>query len=541
MDAKKGGGMRDVKDNRPARDIGSRTRTTTAVMVGAARGAAVAVLSAAALAVAPGTVAAQAPSRVIDLTLETMVDLALSSSYQVRQLNLDIDRTRLNLKAERARLRSRVDMEVSAPDLRSISENLWNSDLGRYEIIQENSRRFEAELSIRQPVILLGHPTNGYLSLNNRVYRYTQVGEGGEQDQRYYNRAFVEYTQPLFQPNELRNDIEEAELELEDSELGFYEDVVEIVDDVSQDYFELFEEAYGEEVNGAHVANLEAAGAAAEEVARADSSRAIDVGQIRVELANAREQLQQSRSGFRLEATRLKTRLDIPEGDSITLTPVITIMPITIDPEAAVALAFELTPRMRQLGISHREDELDLEQTKGRGGVQIDLSVSYGREMQDPVFQQMWSRPTNTYTVGVNGEIPIWDWGERRARIDASRISLQQTQLRIEQAETDIRASVQNEIRNVAEYQSRALAMQDNLRLAGELAEESLRRYRLGDVSALDLLQSFRREVDTAENLLDAYLGWKRAISELQEMTFFDFERGLPVLERFGIELQPAT
>jgi hypothetical protein len=47
--------------------------------------------------------------------------------------------------------------------------------------------------------------------------------------------------------------------------------------------------------------------------------------------------------------------------------------------------------------------------------------------------------------------------------------------------------------------------------------------------------------VDTAENLLDAYLGWKRAISELQEMTFFDFERGLPVMERFGIELRPAT
>jgi outer membrane protein TolC len=153
----------------------------------------------------------------------------------------------------------------------------------------------------------------------------------------------------------------------------------------------------------------------------------------------------------------------------------------------------------------------------------------------------MWNRPTNTYTVGVNGEIPIWDWGERRARIDASQISLQQTRLRIEQAETDIRASVQNEIRNVAEYQGRALAMQENLRLAGELVEESLRRYRLGDVSALDLLQSFRREVDTAENLLDAYLGWKRAISELQEMTFFDFERGLPVLERFGVELRPAT
>jgi len=32
-------------------------------------------------------------------------------------------------------------------------------------------------LSVVQPVILLGYPTNGYLSLNNRMYRYTQYEE----------------------------------------------------------------------------------------------------------------------------------------------------------------------------------------------------------------------------------------------------------------------------------------------------------------------------------------------------------------------------
>lgn len=494
------------------------------------------------IATAPSSARAQEKrDEVIDLTLESMVDLALSNSYRVRQLNLGIDRTRWNLRAQRARLRSRVDLEVSAPDYRSISENLWNSTEGRYEIVHENSRRLEAELSVRQPVILFGYPTNGYLSLNNRVYRYSQIEEDGGRDLRYYNRAFVQYTQPLFQPNELKNDLEEAELDLEDTELGFYEDVVDIVDDVARDYFELFEEAYGERISLSLVANLEEAAAAAEALVGVDSTRAIDLGQIRVELANAREQLQQSRSRFRLEATRLKTTLNIPESDSIALDPNIDITPIPVEAEAAVELAFELTPRMRQLDISHREDELELEQTRGRGGIRIDLSMSYGREMQDPVFQDMWSRPSNTYTLGVNGRIPIWDWGERSARIEASRIGLRQTELRIEEAETDIRASVQNAIRNVSEYQSRALAMEDNLALASDLSRASIDGYAAGEISALELLQSFRREVDTARNLLDAYLGWRRAISDLQQLTFYDFERGVPVLERFGIQLQPTS
>lgn len=472
---------------------------------------------------------------IVELDLERMVDMALSTSYRVRQLNLGIDQTQFRLRSQRARLRSRVDLELSAPDYRSITENRWNSDLGREELIHENSRRLEAELSVRQPVILFGYPTNGYLSLNNRIYRYSQVDEEGQSDIRYYNRAFVSYTQPLFQPNELKNDLEEAELDLENAELGFYDDVVEIIDDVSDDYYDLFEEAYGTVINEAHVANLVLAEEAAAELAEVSPERSIELGQIRVELANAREQVQQSRSQFRLEAASLKTRLDIPQADSIVLDPVIEIRPLPVDAEAATTFALELSPRMRQLEIDYREDEINLDQTRGRGGIQVDLELTYGREMRDPVFQQMWGDPTNTYTVGVNGEIPIWDWGERKYRIQASEIELRQTELRREQAVSDIRSSVQSEVRNVEEYQSRAVAMEQNLELARQLSAESLTLYTQGQITAVDLLQTLRREADTARNLLDAYLGWRGAITSLWELTYYDFEEDLPVLERFEI------
>ena len=266
------------------------------------------------------SVHAQVQGRVVDLTLEGMVDLALSNSFRVRQLNMGIERTRFRLQAQRARLRSRVDLNLSAPDLRSISETKWNSTLQRDEIIHEDSSRLEAELSIRQPVILFGYPTNGYLSLNNRVYRYAQTEPDGDKDLRYYNRYFIRYTQPFFQANSLKNNIEEAELDFEDTQLEFYDDVVEIVDDLSGDYFELFESAYQRIINEARVTNLTEAVAAAEELALTDTTRAIDLGQIQVELANAVEQVQQMESQFRLQAASLTTTLNLSPSDSITLT-----------------------------------------------------------------------------------------------------------------------------------------------------------------------------------------------------------------------------
>ena len=186
----------------------------------------------------------------IEMTLDRMVDLSLSNSFRIRNLNLSIERTRHRLGAEEARLKTNVSLNLSAPEYESSADPRWNSTLGRNEIIHETTRRWEGTLSIRQPVILFGYPTNGYLSLNNRVYRYSQISNDGSSDLRYYNRYFVRYTQPLFQPNSLKNDLEEAQLDLENSELDFYGDVVEIVDDLSGDYFDLFEDAYDRHIRG---------------------------------------------------------------------------------------------------------------------------------------------------------------------------------------------------------------------------------------------------------------------------------------------------
>jgi len=80
------------------------------------------------------------------------------------------------------------------------------------------------------------------------------------------------------------------------------------------------------------------------------------------------------------------------------------------------------------------------------------------------------------------------------------------------------------------------MAMRENLELAQGVSETSFQRYQAGAITALDLILSLRREADTAENFLEAYLGWRGSLRRVQEMTFFDFERGIPVLQRFGVE-----
>jgi len=482
---------------------------------------------------------AHAQAQVVDLTLERMVELGLRDSYRVRQLELEVDRTRSLLRAEQAGLKSRVEMVLSAPEFQSISDYKWNSDLQRNELIHENTRRWQMDLSVRQPVILFGFPTNGYLSLNNRVYRYTQLDDE-ERDIRYYNRYFIGYDQPLFQPNRMRHSLEEAQLNLERSELDYGGDVVGMVDDLAGDYYELLEAAYDRVIAAEHVADLETASDAAQQVVQSSPSRNIELDQLQVELVNAREEWQRARSSFRLQSENIKQRLRLGAMDSIALDPSLDVEPIEVDAARAIELATTLAPRLRRLAINRRQSEIGLERTRGNNSFRMNVRLTYGREVQDPRFENIWTEPRNSYTVNVNATIPIWDWGERKHRIQASRYSIERNDLSIEEARSQIATSVLNEVRNLEEYQQRALNMQGNLEFARQITASTIERYGAGEITLVDVLQTIDREANTARNFLDAYLGYRRALLRLQEITYYDFEHDVPILERFGIST-PAT
>ncbi len=474
---------------------------------------------------------AQEEPQVVELTLENMVDLTMNNSFRVRRLRYDVDRDQLNLKAQRARLRSSASLEVTTPAFRMTSEPKWNSTLGKDQIIREHTRRWEGEISIRQPVILFGWPTNGYLSINNRMYQYTQFEDDGTHDTDYYNRYYISYSQPLFQPNGLKNSLEQAELSLESTQIEFNRDILNIVSGVSEVYHDLLEEQYMRTVRQELVNNLKRALGIGRSLAQFDSARAIEVDQILVELANARARLQSQETSVRLEFAEVKQELGLNDTDSVAFEPVFQLDPVPVDMDDAVRYSLDLTPTMRQFDIGIRNQEIGLERTRSRGAFRLNLNMSWGRERWDESFGHLWHEPDMSYTVNVTAFLPIWDWGERKARIASSEIGIEQTLLFLEETRLRIVSGVRNEVLNVRDRESRTLAMLENLELSRNVSEVNFQRYQDGRLTAQELILSLLREADTNENFLDSYVSWKESLRRLQTQTYYDFERNQPFLE----------
>ncbi|MFC1490057.1 TolC family protein [Candidatus Latescibacterota bacterium] len=476
-------------------------------------------------------------ARDIELTLESAVDIAMLNSYRIQSLKLGIERTRYNLEARRAGLKSSVSMNLRAPDINSTSEFKWNYADEKEELVHQNTRRWQMDLSVRQPVMLFGIPTNGYLSLNNKVYQYVQKRDGRDNTINYYNRYFVSFEQPLFQPNTLKNNIERAELDLQSEELGYIDDLVRLIDNIADDYYGLFELAYQNEIISRQVANLERVTDILQEADGENGEPSIEAIQAQVELANVREKLNGNQSDMRLESSRMITSLKLDSQDELIVKPTIAITPITVDVDQAVLYGFNLRPRMQLLAISRRESEISLENTKGQNSFRVNLNMTYGLEKQDEEYDQLLNDHDTSYSTSVSAYIPIWDWGQRKANIAAREISLQQSDLSIEENRTQIQSQIINAVENLDEYQKRALSMKDNMDVAIDLTELSLAQFEARNISIQDILQIIKRQEETENNFLDAYLGYRNSLLTLLVNTHYDYEKDSSLLELFKSQL----
>jgi len=471
---------------------------------------------------------------IIHLTLNESIDVVMGKSYRIKQLQMGIERNRYWLKARQASLKSRVYMNLKAPEYEAVSENKWNSTLKKDEIIRQNTRLWQMDLAIQQPVILFGYPTNGYLSLNNKVYKYTQ--KDGINDVNYYNRYYIKYEQPFFLPNELKNDIEEAELDLEMRELEYIRDRVGLIDRVADDYYDLFEFTYYNNIYGGQIENLNKIAEIAAELAAQDTTRLMDKIQVQIELANVQETLLKNHSALRRQEMESKQRLRLSVEDSVYVTPTIEFKPIVIETDHAIQRAFSLRPTLRMLDIDKRDQEIDLNNSKGWDAFHVNLEMTYGLEKQNERYQSLWNEYDNSYSASLNAYVPIWDWGRRKARIEAEKIGVEQTELEIEENQYEIRSEIINTIENLMEYQKRTINMMKNKKMVQEITDVSIGQYRSGAISLQDLLQIVNRQTETEINFLEAYQGYKRSLHELMMRTYYDYENDISLIDKFRPE-----
>ena len=423
-------------------------------------------------------------------------------------------------------------MNLETPDLQNISEYKWNSNIHRDEIVRQNTSRWQSDLVFKQPLMLFGKPTNGFFSLNYRTYRYLQKDEG-ENELDYYNRLYLKFEQPLFLANELKYDLEEAELNLKDVKLEYYSELLDIMGDISDDYFDIFEQEYENVIYNQQLEFLGSVKSILNQDQTSASDRDMEHTQVDLEISNVHENILSNKSDLRGRYANLKMRLNLSDEDSVFVLPEIWVRPININLEQAIHFGFTNNPQLKRLDIRKRKSEIDVENEKSDNAFHMVLEMTYGIEKKDERIKYLWQDVDNSNSITLNAYLPLWDGGQRKRNIQAEQLNLAQDELRIKEERQDIEKDIINSYRDLTEYSQRLINLTQSIELSNKLTTDTIEKYKTSEIALESLLQIITRTRDTQAKFLDVYIDYKRSMLELMEDTYYDFDNNISLLEKF--------
>jgi len=464
-------------------------------------------------------------SEPIELTLGNVIDFAINGSYRIKKLKIDIDRNMNMFKANQASLKSNVYMNIISPDLVNYS------DIQQDQIVRHNTLLWQSDLAVRQPIILFGYPTNGYVSLNYRLYQFNNKEIDQSWNTNYYNRLFLKYEQPFFQPNELKNNIERSKLDVDDSKLSYLDGRMDIIRDIAYSYYYIYELANDCEIYKSQLEYLQQVKDSRQCSDNSDDSLGKLNGlQAELELSNVRENYRDFQNRFEKELANLKQRLRLPSDDSLYIETKFRFVPVNIDPADALDKSLKLNPYFRRQAIWKRKAELGFDSEKGRNSFNVKMEVTYGLEKSDPQPRMLADDLDNTNSVKVYAYVPIVDWGERKNRLAARQLDIERNDLEIEESKMNMKKTIAAAVSDVKTYQERLIEVQKSVSVAKEATDASIRNCIEGKLSIQDLLQVINRHKDTQFKMLGNYLGFRKALLTLMTETFYDFEKKESIL-----------
>ena len=111
-------------------------------------------------------------------------------------------------------------------------------------------------------------------------------------------------------------------------------------------------------------------------------------------------------------------------------------------------------------------------------------------------MSKIYDLPTQNPSVGISFNIPIFDWGERAARIQAQEVTMKSLQLDYTEEQKQIRMDIRRSYRSIQTQMPRIEIARKSVENAERTYEINKERYVNGDLTGIELNQ-FQNQLST--------------------------------------------
>jgi len=457
------------------------------------------------------------------LTLDKALQIAESGSPDLQRSILNRERFSKNLEAQRAALKSRFSLDVT-PVAYGRNRRFDNRVSQWYtnENFQTN-----AMFRVVQPIL----PTDGTISLTNEFGWQSNYSDATDiESQVFYNNLYLNVNQPLFTYNRQKLELKELELNFENANISYAIQRLNLERNVTQFFYNVYMTQMNLNIAREELKNTENSYSIIKNKVDAGLAAMEELYQAELNLSTAKSSLQNSEVNYENAKDQLKLYLGMDLYEDFAILADIAANPVQVDLEKAINSGMKSRMELRQREIDVETSMFELVRTRSlnefRGDINLRLGVSGDNKNLDEIFDA----PTNSPSVAVSFSIPLFDWGEKKARIAAQEASVDMQKLNFTDEQNQIIIGIRQAYRNL-QNQLNQIQIADQSQTNAQLTYEiNLERYENGDLTGMDLnlyqTQLSERKIAYAQALIN----YKIELLNLKIQSLFDFENNQSII-----------
>ncbi len=457
------------------------------------------------------------------LDLDAALELAMENSPDMRDAGLRLERSRQSLKAQKAALRSQFSLRLTPFEYNRDRE--YNTFFSTWNTAESKSSN--GVFTIAQPLPW----TDGTVSLVNHFgWRDSYSEYQDREDKSFSNNLVLRYTQPIFTYNRIKLSMRELVLDLENSQMYYSLQKLNIETRVAQDFYTVYAQTLSLEIAREEMANQEQSYQIMKNKVDAGLEALEELYQAELNLASSRQTVQSNQVALENAKDELKRSLGIDIFEDIDVTADVSYQAVDVDLQKALDVGLTARMELRQRKIDIESAKNNLVQTAALNEFRGDMELRYGIIGTDEELQSVYEKPTNNQRISISFDIPLFDWGESRARKRASETTVEMSELNYEDEKTNIIIGIRQAFRHIKDLEIQIEIARQSLKNAQLTYDINLEKYKNGDLTSMDLnlfqIQLSEQKIALTQALID----YRLSLLNLKVQSMWDFMRNKPVL-----------
>lgn len=451
------------------------------------------------------------------LNLDRALEIASQNSPDIRTSLLGLERSQESLNAKRASLKSQFALSLNPIDYsRTRAFDDYYSNWYTNESLGASGT-----FTVSQPILI----TDGTVQLVNRFgWKKSTSSTNNIEDRSFSNNLYLSLNQPLFTYNKLRLELKELELDLENSNLSYAMQKLNLEKLVTQYFYDVYLAQMSLSITEDELANTEKSFDITKNKVEAGLAAREELYQAELNYATAKSNVQNQRVSLENYKDQFKQYIGMDIFEDFAVMSNVEANPVEVDLQKAIDYGLGSRMEIRQREIDIETSQFGLIRTKASNEFRGEMDLSIGIIGDDRKLGDIYDSPTNNPKVSVSFNVPLFDWGEKKSRIKAQEAVIKTQELNAEQQEIQIVLDIRKVYRSLLNLENQIDIARQNEKNAQLTYEINLERYANGDLTSMDLNlyqnQLSEKKMAYAQSLIN----YKIELLNLKIQTLYNFE-----------------